>query len=257
MTPSKRILLASCIFVFLGACVTGPSQKDIKQAEIRYDLGVGELHGGQFRQALRSFMAAVKVHPDFALAHNGLGLAYMVMGQNQLAETHLKRALELKPDLSEVLNNLARLYMNQKRFRQAIPLLEKALEDMFLKERYLAESNLGWALFMTGKQKKGMDRVMTALAQNEKLCVGYLYLGLMYEKRKQYDKSVEELQQLVEYCPDYPEGLFALAKVLLLQGNIRAGCRHLASCRDLGRRSQTGRSCQRLIDQNCEASTDP
>ncbi len=257
MTSSKRILLASCILVFLGACVTGPTPKEVKQAEIRYDLGVGELHSGQFRQAMRSFMAAVKVHPDFALAHNGLGLTYMVMGQNQLAETHLKRALELKPDLSEVLNNLARLYMNQKRFRQAIPLLETALKDMFLKERYLAESNLGWALFMTGKKKEGMDRVMTALAQNEKLCVGYLYLGLMYEKNKQYDRSVEELQQLVEYCPAYPEGLYALAKVLMLQGNIRAGCRHLTSCRDLGRRSHTGRSCQRLIDQNCKTPAAP
>ncbi len=244
-------LVPIAAMAWLGVGCPALNQKNIKQAEIEYDLGVNDLKAGRVREAMNCFMQAVDLHPDFAQAHNGLGLAKHFLGQNEGALVHLEKALELKPEYSEVLNNMARVYISLGRFREAIPLLEKALEDVFLRERYLTESNLGWALFQIGKEDAGMKHVTNALAQNETYCVGYEYLGLMHQKRKAYKKAVRELEQLVVHCPRYASGHLNLGKVLLMDGKLDEGCKHLDLCLAMGRMTPVGQECDRLFLASC------
>ncbi|MBN2497560.1 MAG: tetratricopeptide repeat protein [Deltaproteobacteria bacterium] len=221
-------------------------------------MGVEELRTGRIRESLRHFMESVKLHPDFAEAQNGLGLAHMFLGNEDLAVAHFERALEIKKDYSEVRNNMARVLLNQGRYREAIPLLEKALEDVFLPNRYLAECNLGWAYFNVGREKEGMERVMSALAQNEKYCVGYEYLGQMFQRRKQYDQAIEEYKNVMVHCPEYPPGRLNLGRVMLLKGDVEAGCAQLDLCRKKDRMRESARECERLFRTSCsEASAPP
>jgi Tfp pilus assembly protein PilF len=251
--------LISCLTVLLCivGCVTGPTPKDIKQAEINFDLGVGELRNGRVTEALKNFLESVKLNPEFAEAHNGLGLAHHLLGNHEKALAHFEKALELKPDYSEVMNNMARVYIGQNRFRLAIPLLRKALEDVFLKERYLAESNLGWSLFQIGEVDEGFKRVRNALAQNERYCVGYEYLGLMHQSRKEYKEAIREFSELTEECPRYITGWLNLGKAHLMQGDEGNGCTALERCRSISRMTDVGRECQRLFDSSCSQSPPP
>jgi type IV pilus assembly protein PilF len=249
-------LLCMLVACSLG-CVTGPSAKDVKQAEITYDLGVGELREGRVTEALKNFLESVKLNPEFAEAHNGLGLAHHLLGNHEKALAHFEKALELKPDYSEVRNNMARVYIGQNRFRLAIPLLRKALEDVFLKERYLAESNLGWSLFQIGEVDEAFKHVRNALAQNERYCVGYEYLGLMHQSRKQYSEAIREFSALTEKCPRYITGWLNLGKAYLMQGNGGSGCTALERCRSISRMTDVGQECQRLFDASCSNRPPP
>jgi tetratricopeptide (TPR) repeat protein len=245
------------VLLCLVGCVTGPTAKDIKQAEITYDLGVGELRAGRVTEALKNFMESVKMNPDFAEAHNGLGLAHHLLGNHEKALAHFQKSLELKPGQSDVMNNMARVYISQNRFRLAIPLLRKALEDVFLKERYLAESNLGWSLFQIGEVDEAFKCVRNALALNERYCVGYEYLGLMYQSRKEYSKAIREFTELTDKCPRYIKGWLNLGKTHLMQGDEGNGCTALERCRSLSRMTDVGRECQRLFDTSCPDSPPP
>ena len=244
------------VFCSLG-CVTGPTAKDIKQAEITYDLGVNELRGGRVTEALKNFIESVRLHPEFAEAQHGLGLAHHLLGNHEKALAHFEKALELKPDYSEVMNNMARVYISQSRFRLAIPLLRKALQDVFLKERYLAESNLGWSLFQIGEQDEAFKCVRNALALNERYCVGYEYLGLMHQSRKEYQKAIREFKELTEKCPKYITGWLNLGKTHLMQGDDGKGCTALERCRSLSRMTDVGRQCERLFTTSCSATPPP
>jgi len=253
---SRSRLGAGILGLALVCACFGTSEQQRKQAEIQYDLGVTELADGRVREALNYFMQSIEEYPDFARAHNGLGLALYLLGKQDEALVHFERALELDPEYNEVRNNIARMHISQGRYRQAIPMLEKALEDVFLRERYLAESNLGWALFQTGQQEAGIERVIDALAQNEKLCVGYEYLGLMYKKQKRFDEAVEEFETLLEECPEYVRGHLELAKLQLMSGSVESGCQHLRTCHQLGSRSRLGRECKRLLRSSCNPDLD-
>ncbi len=243
--------IAAMALLGAGTGCPGLDRKDLRQAEIEYDMGVNDLKAGRVREAMNCFTNSVELHPDFAQAHNGLGLVMHFLGRNEGALEHFEKALQLKPDYSEVRNNMARVYISLGRFREAIPLLQKALENVFLHERYLAESNLGWALFQIGREEEGMKRVMNALAHNEKYCVGYEYLGLMYQKRKAYEEAVRELELLVEHCPKYASGHLNLGKVFLMMGNLEKGCKHLGLCLAMGRMTLVGRECDRLFRASC------
>lgn len=256
LSVSRSRLGAGILGLALVCACFGTSEQQRKQAEIQYDLGVTELTDGRVREALNYFMQSIEEYPDFARAHNGLGLALYLLGKQDEALVHFERALELDPEYNEVRNNIARMHISQGRYRQAIPMLEKALEDVFLRERYLAESNLGWALFQTGQEEAGIERVLNALAQNEELCVGYEYLGLMYKKQKRYAEAVEEFETLLEKCPKYIRGHLELAKLQLMSGSIETGCQHLRTCQQLGRRGRLGRECKRLLRSSCNPDRD-
>ena len=195
---SRILLVVSLVSFGFLSCVSGPTAKERKMAEIEYDMGVNSLQAGNLKDALQNFKNSEKIYPEFPKVQNGLGLAYYFLRNFEKAIHHFDLALKYKPDYSEVLNSKARIYMDQGRFRQAIPLLRKALEDVFLPERFHAESNLGWCLFNTGQTEDGFRHVQNAIAQNEKYCVGYQYLGRMYQKQKKFTEAIRELTQLVE-----------------------------------------------------------
>jgi Tfp pilus assembly protein PilF len=238
----------------LPACA---SQKDEQQAEIQYDLGVNDLQAGQVQQALKEFQEATKLNEEFYQAFNGLGLTHHFLGNEQKAIECFQRALELNPDFSSARANLGRVFITQGRFREAIPALEKALEDVFLPERFVAEANVGWALFQVGQEDEGMRRVMSALAQNETFCVAYEYLGLMQQKRRAFPEAIEYLKTLVKMCPEYVQGYLHLAKVHLLSGDNPNGCTYLENCIQKGHMSLAAQECQRLQRLSCGTKPAP
>jgi tetratricopeptide (TPR) repeat protein len=53
---------------------------------------------------------ALRLYPEFAEAHEVLGLAYTEQGRLHEAVTHLQRALLFHPELATARNHLGRLY---------------------------------------------------------------------------------------------------------------------------------------------------
>jgi len=256
----QTALVAACALgwlVFL-ACVSGPGPKEIKDAEIQYDLGVTDLREGKLKEALASLLESARLNPESATTQFALGSVYYLIGDFEKSIARYQKALELKPDYHEARANLGRVYISQQRYREAVPLLEKALEYVFLPERYLAESNLGWAKFQLGEQEEGLRLVRDAIAKNEKYCVGYEYLGLMHQARKDYAQAVAELSNFVKYCPQAMQGYLELGRAQLMHGDDQAGCRSLDTCWRRHRMTAIGQECERLYQMSCvEVPTSP
>jgi len=62
-----------------------------------------------------------------AESHHRLGLALREMGQMNEAQQHMEHALEIRPNVPEVMNNLGRVLVQQKKQAQAIELFEQAI----------------------------------------------------------------------------------------------------------------------------------
>jgi len=104
-----------------------------------------------------------------AKAYFNLGTLDVQQGEIDLAESHLKRAISLKPDFAEAYANLGTLYDNTRRYPEAIPQLEKAVS---------------------------LDPQDPVYHYN---------LGLAYAKSNRLEEAKEEFQQSLKIEPDFKE----------------------------------------------------
>lgn len=98
-----------------------------KRARLRTELATGYFEQGQTTVALDEVKQALAADPTYAPAHNLRGLAYMRLGETQLAEDSFRRAMALAPKDANLAHNLGWLLCQQSRFGEAQPLFESAL----------------------------------------------------------------------------------------------------------------------------------
>lgn len=87
-------------------------------AVLRNNLGLKYLEH-DLAKAIRNFRAAVEIDPNFALAHNNLGLTAIETGNIARAIKLLKYAIQLAPDLDIAYGNLGLAYLEQGNFEAA------------------------------------------------------------------------------------------------------------------------------------------
>ncbi len=79
----------------------GPSE-----TEIQFALGRAYYGAGSYRQAVNAFESAVKLKPNFASAHYGLGLSYLEVGDKRSAEKQEQILRKMKSQLADKLTAL-------------------------------------------------------------------------------------------------------------------------------------------------------
>lgn len=86
-----------------------------KEAKRYYNTGVKFGRAGLFEQAVASFLEAIRLNPDFADAHYGLGHAYFDLQRWQESIKALERAVELNPKDKEAYAMMGHAYSNLRR----------------------------------------------------------------------------------------------------------------------------------------------
>ena len=71
-------------------------------------MGNALAQAGNMHEAIGHWEQALRVQPDFAEAHNNLGVALWQAGRVQEAIKHFDQALRIKPDFAEAQSNLTR-----------------------------------------------------------------------------------------------------------------------------------------------------
>ena len=111
-------------------------------AEAHNNLGVAFEDQGKLDEAVACYRRALELKPDYAEAHNNLGDALQGQGKLDEAVACYRRALELKPDYPEAHNNLGNALKDQGKLDEAVACYHRALE---LKPDY-AEAHVNRAL---------------------------------------------------------------------------------------------------------------
>jgi TonB family protein len=89
--------------------IGGPSETEIHDA-----LGRAYYGTGSYRQAVTAFETAVRLKPDFASAHYGLGLSYLEVGDKRAAEKQEQLLRKLKSRLADRLAGILIVPAGQK-----------------------------------------------------------------------------------------------------------------------------------------------
>lgn len=202
---------ASVVLVgFASGCI---SQKDMERASSRVDLSAAYIRENNAEAAVGSLREAIKLDPRNWRARMMLGMAYIAKGQPELADESFQMAVKLNPDEGEILVNYGAFLVQQGRAKEAIPLLERAVDDLDYRSPAVVLSNLSRAHLDAGESDKAVLRAEEALRRAPTLCPAMYHLGLAQEARGQPTAALRAYDLLTETCPNEAVG-----------GWLRSGC---------------------------------
>lgn len=119
-----------------------------------------------------------------------LGNVYLTLRQLDLAESHIKKAIDVRPDKPTYHYLLGFLYSLRSQWGKAIGEFEATVSKEPDNHEYLR--GLGWALHRAGDEAKGLDYLHRALDLEptnvdilNDLAAAYLF-GLQFDKAREY-----------------------------------------------------------------------
>src|SRR5262249_40675713 len=108
---------------------------------------------GRFEEALAHFDQALRLRPDYAEAHNNLGIVYVKQGKLEEAIACFRQSLQERPSYPKAHNNLGNALIAQLRLDEALAHLQEALRlDPISPDAHM---NLGIALLLLGNFEQG------------------------------------------------------------------------------------------------------
>lgn len=207
------------LLVVLSGCATKSERAGVdvkKAAEANAALGGAYLARGQYEVALRKLNRALEYDEENVDAHHYLGELYRRVGDNDLAQVHYLKALELTPDNSALKNNYGVFLCSTESYEKAKKYFDEVLEDSIYKEKDQVYENIGLCALQKGnvllaernfekglKLNQNLPRALLGMAQIEfdkqhiKQATSYLnrynsiaqhtaqslWLGILIEKR--------------------------------------------------------------------------
>ncbi|MBM4367658.1 MAG: tetratricopeptide repeat protein [Deltaproteobacteria bacterium] len=194
----------------LGGCI---SEARIAKAGTRVDLGIAYLNEKRPEAAVATLREAVKLDPRNWRARAALAMAYAAKGEPELADESFQKALRINPGEGEILVNYGAFLVAHARAADAVPVLEKAREDLDYRNPAMVLSNLSLAYLESGNPEQAVVHAREAVKRVPGLCPAWYHLGLAEEARGQVDAALAAYDTLTQTCPDEAIG-----------GWLRAGC---------------------------------
>ncbi|MFN7975249.1 MAG: tetratricopeptide repeat protein [Acidobacteriota bacterium] len=149
----------------------------------------------QWPEAIDSYQKYLAIDPGNSVVHNSIGLANLVLGRADEAETHFRRAVEINPQFADALNNLG-LVLDRKGDRAGA---------------------------------KTQFAACAAITTNITPWTCLYNLGKLQFEDGEYPQAVESFRQAFERRPEVTTGL-GLGMALEKQGRLREACAQFEKC---------------------------
>jgi len=183
----KSIFVSFTLLAFFSfGCVFTTQElkeKEVSEYRLHYKMGLSYLEADRYKEALLEFLEAEKINPTSAELYNAMGIAYFGLGEKDAAINAYKKAIELDSSFSKAHTNLASLYIDQGKFKEAIEECNKALENKLYLTPEAAFTNRGYAYYRLGKTDEAIKDYFRAIRYNPHYTKAYenligLYLEL-------------------------------------------------------------------------------
>ena len=179
---------------------------------------------GKVDEAINAAEQALKVQPDFAIAHYNLGNLYVQRGRLELAQRHFEEALRLLPNYAEAHSNYGQLLAERGDLVSGIRHFQKAIALNPSVSR--AHLNLGVALAKSARMDEAVASLQRAAALTPKSAEPVYFLGSIYAAMNRFGEAEAAFNQALQLRPDFAPAHQSLAQLLELQGRKELARKH-------------------------------
>jgi type IV pilus assembly protein PilF len=254
---------ALAAFAALSACTTkgANAPNPERQSEAEYDVARDYFYKAQPRLALDHCRKAVELDPENskALYFASAIHLYFCSGKLELrdpdcrlsdAESYVRRALKVQANFREAENTLGQILILEKRYPEAIAILEPLTKDPAFESSYLAWGNLGWAEVLAGQVDRGIESLKNSITE-PRFCVGHYRLGAAYEMKGELVLADQSLSTAVGVdapeCRGLQDAWQARARVRAKLGKPADARADYEKCRDISADTLAGRACSQAL----------
>jgi Tfp pilus assembly protein PilF len=228
-----------------------------RQSDAEYDVARDYFYKGQPRLALDHCRRAIDLDEDNAKALYFASTIHLFFCSGKLelsdpdcrlpdAEAYVRRALKVDDGFREAKNTLGQILILERRYPEAISVLEPLTKDPAFESSYLAWGNLGWAQVLSGEVDRGIESLKNAVTE-PRFCVGYFRLGVAYEKKGDLAAADQALTSAVSVdaseCRNLQDAWGARARVRTRLGRGAEARADYEKCRAISADSLTGKAC--------------
>jgi Tfp pilus assembly protein PilF len=139
-----------------------PSPDPIDRAQELFEQAYEAQMSGDFDRAVALYKDSLEIHPT-AEAHTFLGWTYHFQGKVQDAIAECKRAIEVDPDFGNPYNDIGAYLISLKKYDEAVPWLERAIQAPRYEPRHYPHFNLGRVYLAKGMINRARECFQQAL----------------------------------------------------------------------------------------------
>ena len=170
-------------------------------AEAHNNMGIILKDKGNLEEAIEAYNKALSIKPDFAEAYYNLGDALQEQGKLEVAIEAYHKALMIKPDLAKDYNNMGNILKNQENLEEAIEAYNKALS---IKPDFAeAYSNMGNALQEQGNLEEAMEAYAKSLTIKPDNADAYYNMGNALADLGIPEEAMQAYTKTLNLKPDF------------------------------------------------------
>jgi len=236
------------------------AQSPERQSDAEYDIARDLFAKGNARMALDHVDKAIGLNEENDKAHylrGGILLAFCTgprgfegveckLGE---IEKSARAALKTNPDFRDAKNLLGQVLINEKKYKEAIAVLEPLTKDPAYIHPYFAWGNLGWAQVLDGQLDAGIASLRNAVTE-PRFCVGHYRLGIGLEKKGDAGQAEQSFTSAVTadpQCADLQDAWEARARVRVKLGKSAEAKADYERCAEISKETSTGKICVREL----------
>jgi tetratricopeptide (TPR) repeat protein len=209
-------MLLSVAFNLLLSCVYG--------SYVYTELGYEAFRSGRLPEAVKLHERALRLNPDYALAHNGLAFELFALGRAAEGAQQFERSLQLRPNWEVTHYEWAVALAKSGKFEEAIAHYEEALR---LKPDWPdAHNDLGIALMSLGRREEAIAHYEQALRINPNYPQAHASLGNVLFQQGKLDEAAGHYEKALQTWPDSAKLHYNLGLALEKLGRTAEAVEH-------------------------------
>jgi tetratricopeptide (TPR) repeat protein len=192
------------------------NQRFPKKALKEYQRGLSAERKGEREEAIKHYVSALAISPDYYPAHNNLGSLYLGKSDFKSAEEQFQEVIRLDQSDAQAYFNLGNVLLLTGRYTES----EKAITLGLQRQPASAfGSFLQGSLYQrTGKLLEAEKSLRESLQFDSKMWQAHLQLVNLYIQQNQRQYAISELQTFLKDFPTLPASAQANKLLLKLQG---------------------------------------
>jgi Tfp pilus assembly protein PilF len=172
-----------------------------RQALAHYDIGTDHIQKGHLELGLRELLIAERFDPRNETIQHTLGVTYYAKGKDAEAEAHLRRAIELKPDLHDARYNLAVLLLRQGRWAECIEQAARLADDPTFTRPWNALTTQGWCTYRAGRVAEARHLLELSRDYETQDSTTLLNLGILESEQGNRRQAIALFEQALALKP--------------------------------------------------------
>ena len=200
-------------------------------AQAHNNLGVIFQNSKEYQKAIKCYEKAIEIIPNYSNAHNNLGIIFKENGDTQKAINYYEKAIEIDSNYLNPYLNLGKLFQEAEEYQKAKNYYEKAIEIQ--PNNLVSNFNLGIIFFELNENQKAKYYYEKAIEIKPNYAEAYNNLGNIYVELGKNYEAITYYQKAIALKATFADAYANMGRVQKTLGKLEEAINSFKSAKQI------------------------